>query len=118
MVNTVKMDIPAPPHAGALLTNYIKTHRIYQSALGRVLGLRPASIQSYKRRAALQSDTLWSLSHALKHNFFADIAALLPAVFTTDALPDSAPAARIAELEEQVKLLTVERDVWMKAAGR
>ncbi|MFA6059786.1 MAG: hypothetical protein WC756_16395 [Taibaiella sp.] len=90
------------PHLGELLQKYITEHRVYQSALARIMGRVPKTIQYYKKNHSMQAAILWELSHALKHNFFADLAAALPDTFTRNS--DSEPDAK----EEQIATLQAE----------
>jgi hypothetical protein len=70
------------PHLGELLEKHIEEHRIYQSALARVMHRVPKTIQYYKKNHSMQAAILWEISHALKHNFFADLADELPDTFS------------------------------------
>ena len=70
------------PHLGELLQKHIAERRIYQSALARVMDRVPKTIQYYKKNHSIQAAILWELSHALKHNFFADLADELPDTFS------------------------------------
>lgn len=54
---------------------------------------------------------------ALKHNFVSDIAAQMPAAFSTDAPADTSKDARIRELEEALLKVTTERDVLERVMG-
>jgi len=40
------------------------------------------TLAGYEKNSAIQTAVLWELCHALKHNFFLDIACQLPAEFT------------------------------------
>ncbi len=102
-------------HAGQLVKNYITTHRIYKSALDRVMNKPKNTTIRYQKQESLQSSVLIALSHALKHNFLADLAALLPESYTTDAPKDNSQAQRIAELEEQIRILQAEKLVLLEA---
>jgi hypothetical protein len=90
------------PHIGALLQTYIDSHRTYQAALARAIQREPKTLLKYKKSHSMQAAILWELSHALKHNFFADLAAAMPDTFTRNS--DSEPNAK----EEQIAALQAE----------
>ena len=69
----------------------------------------------YQKAASLKTNILFDLSHALHHNFFADIADTLPKEYTTDAVQNTTSTDRIAALEEEVKLLKTENAALLKA---
>lgn len=100
---------------GALLKSYLASKKIVKSVLARRIGKSNAEILRYQKRASLSTDILLSLSHVLKHNFFLDIAAVLPQEYTTNATKDTATTDRIADLELQVKLLETEKAVLLEA---
>ncbi len=99
------------PHMGTILKEFFKKRRTYKASLARLLKKDDVAIVRYQKRASLQGELLWALSLALKHNFFMDFAALLPEGFTTNAPVDTTKDDRIAQLEEEVKILTRERDL-------
>jgi hypothetical protein len=103
-------DLPMP-HIGANLKVFFKDRRTHKSVLARILKVNDVSIVRYQKRPSLQCRILWELSLALKHNFFKDLAALMPEDFTTYAPIDTSKDERIAQLEEEVKMLTRERDL-------
>jgi hypothetical protein len=102
-------------HVGQLIKTYIDTKRIAKSAVARKIGKADNDMLRYQKSVSLKSEVLLMLSHALQHNFFADIAALLPAHYTTDAPVDVLNAERIAALEQQVKILQAEKAVLLEA---
>lgn len=82
---------------GLLLRNYIKQHRIYKSALARAVNRHPTTLQDLIKKPSLQTTILWEISVALKHNFFADIAAQLG---IADGF-ENPLQQRVTELEKQ-----------------
>lgn len=102
------------PHSGKLLLAYFKEKRIRKSALARLMNCRPDTVYGFEKNSSIQTAILWELSHALQHNFFADIAALLPETYTTDAPQDQTNTNRIAELELQLKLLEAEKAILLE----
>ncbi|MES2545264.1 MAG: hypothetical protein V4548_10290 [Bacteroidota bacterium] len=59
----------------------------------------------------MSTTILLSLCHALKHNFFQDIAALLPASYTTDVAVDTTIAEEITALKLEITILKAEKAV-------
>lgn len=107
------------PHLGILLKEYITKHSVYRSSLSRYMERKPSTIEYYLKQPTLQTALLWELSTALKHNFFRDLAAQLPAAFTTNAPDDTLPfKERIAALEEEAKLLNAKLETLMAVMGR
>jgi hypothetical protein len=101
------------PHTGKLLSDHIKKHRIRQNALARALNRQTGTLISFRKNATLQTAILWELCHALKHNFFADIAHQLPTDYPT-SLPDTTTdplQLQIQDLQQQIARLTHERDL-------
>ncbi len=98
-------------HIGQLLKSYIDRNKIFKSVLARKLNSRDAQIIRYQKSASLKTEVLLALCHALKHNFFTDIAALLPSDYSTDVPKDTTYQEQIAQLKEQVKTLESERNI-------
>ena len=103
MNNLNKTDPPV--HAGQIIKNYIDKHRLYKSVLARMLRISDSQVNRYQKKESIATATLLSISHAMKHNFFADIAAMLPASYSTDAPADTTITDRIAALEKENELL-------------
>ncbi|MBW2936676.1 hypothetical protein KXJ69_01075 [Aureisphaera sp. CAU 1614] len=99
-MKTLKTPHIASPHIGNMLQNRIKLRRISKAALSRNAGRTPQTIQRYLKRPSLQFSILWELCVAMQHNFLLDLAAQLPADFTTYA-PD--PTLALQEALEQQK---------------
>jgi len=115
----MKTTTSAPaPHAGQLVARVFKARKISKAFLSRLLGVRPSVIIGYTQSESMRVSTLWHLSQALRHNFFADIAARLPSDFATNVSPDTRDADRIAELEKEVEKLRTEIGVWEKIGGK
>ena len=94
------------PHVGQLLKNHIRKHRLRRGVLAGILGRSYSTVYNYQESPSMQTHILWELSTALKHNFFRDVAAQLPADFTTNAPDSSLPLLEhIAVLEEENKML-------------
>ncbi|PHR13909.1 MAG: hypothetical protein COA40_05240 [Aequorivita sp.] len=99
------------PHLGTKLKEHIKTRRISKAALARAINKKDQEILRYQKRNSFQCALLWELSLVMKHNFFMDLAVQLPQEFSTYAPVDTSKDDRIAQLEDEVKMLTRERDL-------
>ncbi|MBC7523982.1 MAG: hypothetical protein H7239_06050 [Flavobacterium sp.] len=102
------------PHSGQLLTTYFKEKRTRKSALARVLNRRPDTIYGYEKNSTIQTAILWELCHALQYNFFADIAAQLPASYATKSALTT-QADKIAQLEQEISTLNREKNLLLEA---
>lgn len=102
------------PHLGQLLKEHITKHQVYRSSLARHMERQPSTIEYYLKKPTLHTSILWEIATALKHNFFADLAAQLPPDFTTNAPDLTVPLQeRIATLEEENKLLNAKVETLM-----
>lgn len=102
-------------HVGQLLKDYLAAHKIIKSALARKMGKNDNEILRYQKSASLKTDVLLALSHALQHNFFADITLLLPTTYSQTTLPAiEAKDQRIAQLEQENLLLTNDRNLLLQ----
>lgn len=73
----------------------------------------------YTKRPSIQTKVLWQLCTAMKHNFFMDLAAQLPAGATTNAPdPTLALQQRVAALEEENKLLQIKVETLMQVVRK
>ena len=107
------------PHLGKLVKDHITKHKVYRSSLSRYMERQPSTIEYYLKKPTLQTAILWELSTSLKHNFFADLAAQLPADFTTNAPDPTLPfKEQIAALEEENKVLTTKVETLMAVVGK
>ena len=98
-------------HVGAIVKKYIDTNKVFKSVVGRRMKKRDSEIIRYQKSASLKTDILLALCHAMKHNFFADIAVLLPAEYSTDVPKDTTAEDEIARLKDQIRLLESERNI-------
>ena len=102
-------------HIGRMLNSHIVKNKISKAALARKLDINDRYIQRYENRDSLQFSLILQLCHALRHNFFTDIAAMLPQTYTATTLPDDSKDRRIAELEKEIDVLKAEKAVLMEA---
>lgn len=109
----MKKQEPTPvtdPHVGEFLKSFMVKHRLSIAALARRLEVDDTQVNRYFKNKAVKSSVLFDICHAYQHNFFADLATTLPPHYI-HAHPDTTQQERIANLEEQLKLVTAERDV-------
>lgn len=102
------VTIPESPNIGQILNNHVRRNRFHQSALARNIGVRSETIANFLRRPDNRISYIWRICFALNYNFFADIAAKLPA---TMRCAPTAKDERIAELEKEMQQLRTERDI-------
>lgn len=106
-------------NTGKMIDDFITKNRIFKSNLGQDINRNGLSILAYTRNVSIQTGILIDLCHALKHNFFRDIADQLPADFTTTK-PDSSHIekdALIAQLQEEVKVLKIQNEILLRVKG-
>lgn len=123
---TLNTAAPAP-NTGEMLSKYITDKRIYQSALARLLNRNQSTISAFREGATIQTAILWEICHALKYNFFADIAAQLPADygFSAENTHKEQADTTVDSLQKEIALLKMERDMlksmletWVKSGGK
>ena len=95
---------PAPNTCEFLVT-HIKKKRISKAALSRHLKRNNKTLVTYLRNQTMQTAVLWEICHALKHNFFADMAAQLLDTFSSNVIKDNSSNERITMLEHENELL-------------
>lgn len=103
------------PHIGTMLKSHLDNRRARKSVLARKMEVSDTSILNYQKRESLQLSILWKLSQELKHNFFADIAALLPADFTKTTPADTSKDDEIARLKHDIEILEAKKNVLLDA---
>jgi transcriptional regulator with XRE-family HTH domain len=104
-------------HIGEIIRQYLKSNKISSAALARKLNVGDGTVLSYQKSSGGNNATLIILCHALKHNFFADIAALLPKAYSTTAPIDDINIKKIAQLEQEITILKAEKAVLLQAMG-
>ncbi|PKB17562.1 hypothetical protein [Flavobacterium sp. 5] len=66
------------PSIGNFIHYHIIQHKIKKGDLARTLQILPTGLNDYYKRDSLQFAILWKLSHAMKHNFIAQLGEYLP----------------------------------------
>jgi DNA-binding Xre family transcriptional regulator len=105
---------------GIMIEKYLKKHRISKTSLGKKINRTGISIFRYTENISIQTGILLDICHALKHNFFQDMADQLPKDFTVSNIPPAdnrLPAweKETAELKERIKILEAEKAVLLEA---
>ena len=106
---------------GKLIDDFITKKRIFKSDLGRDIDRNGLSILAYIRNSSIQTGILIDLCHALKHNFFRDIADQLPEDFTRTQPKDNTLISEkdqiIAQLQEENKVLKIQNEILLRIKG-
>ncbi|MGL2965635.1 hypothetical protein [Flavobacterium sp. XGLA_31] len=105
-------------HTGVLLTKVTKEKHISNPELGKLIGRIPLSVKQYKQKGTMQTAVLAEICHALKHNFFSDMADKLPQHFTknqpnTDAILKEKDDL-IAQLQEENRILKIRNEILLE----
>lgn len=108
-------------HTGRMLLDYMAKHRISKTELGKKIDRKGISILNYTRTHSVQISILLAISHAVKHNFFRDIADQLPREYTTAQPEDKTVLnekdALIAQLQEENKVLSIQNEILLRIKG-
>ena len=97
---------------GKLLRGFVEKNKITNAGLSRDINRNATSIFKYKENVSIQTGILIEICHATKHNFFQDIANLLPKDFTvTNDLKAQNEIQLIAQHQEEINSLKNEMDV-------
>lgn len=103
------------PHIGAMVKAQLKLKHLTMADVARKMEVARNGVLEYTRNPSLQVGILWHLSKIICHNFFEDLAALLPSN-NTDAngkpLAESEALAQLAEKEKRIKELEMELKVY------
>jgi DNA-binding Xre family transcriptional regulator len=86
---------------GHIVSTYLEQKRIRRAALSRKMSIQISSLLRLQKRDSIQTKTLLEITNHLKHNFFMDIALMLPPDYTTTTDPFAQKNQRIAELEAE-----------------
>ena len=118
MENNMPLESESVPDIGLIIARYFKEKRTYKSSLSRKLGVRPQTVLEYRKKKTMQTQTIWTLSLALKHNFLKDLADQLPKEFTSFSPQDDTLQDRIAALEKENELLKAQLSVLKEVIGK
>ena len=65
-------------HIGNMIKNYIDSKNLKRTAIAKQMNTPNTAIYAYEKRDSLKTDTVMRICHALKYNFFMDVANSLP----------------------------------------
>lgn len=106
---------------GKLIEKILKELRVTNVDIEKAIGRSGSSMYKYIRNSSIQTGILIDLCYALKYNIFQEIANELPSDFMkTDKEAEQKLAFRtendnrIADLEEEIKILKIQLDLLMK----
>ncbi|MBC7494454.1 MAG: hypothetical protein H7221_05545 [Flavobacterium sp.] len=98
--------------------------KLSNAALERAIGRPGSSLYKFIRSSSIQTSILIDLCYAMKYNIFQEIANELPSEFAKTDRDTAAKLAekqdyetRIANLEEENKILKAQLDIVMKLKG-
>ena len=118
-MKTPRTPIATCPDVGKVIRTHIKKRRISKAALSRNVNHNHQALHSILQRHSLQLQTLWELCVAMRHNFLLDLAAQLPADFTTHAPdPTLAQQEELEQLREENKILSAKLEELRNAIGK
>jgi DNA-binding Xre family transcriptional regulator len=100
---------------GKIIKDYLIKNKISRAALTRKLGKNANHIMYIQKQPSLKTESLWELCHALEHNFFQDIASMLPESYTTIDNHGDPKDTLIKELQQQITILKAEKEVLLQA---
>jgi hypothetical protein len=116
--SAIMNDTIKAPDTGSILKTFLGRKGVSKALLAQKLGYNTTCVYVYFKRPTMQVSLLWRLSILLGHNFFKDIAALLPADLSTNVLPDNTKDnlltikdEQIAALQKENERLIMERDI-------
>lgn len=106
-------------NTGIIIKNLMKELNLSNSAIQTAIGRKGSAMYKYYRNASIQTDILIDLCYAMNYNIFQVVANQLPTEFrnVNKETQKSAQEQRIAELEEENKILKAQLDIVMKLKG-
>lgn len=96
---------------GELLSFHMESRFIRNEKLANLIGKTGQTITKYRTTEIMRSDMIAEISYALQHNFFQDMANLLPAEFTVNAELNSNNQRYVNQLEEENKVLKIQNEL-------
>jgi len=111
------------PHNGKLLSDYIFKNKVNRAELARQMDISTTSVYKYAQSYSLQLGILWKASLALKHNFVAELGALLAVDYITpkeEVLQNELKTKQIEieVLQKQIEHLSIEISVYKSIVGK
>jgi hypothetical protein len=101
-------------HIGNLLHAYLEKNRIRRAALARKMEINLINLMKMEKKEHLNTSRLLEISTILQHNFFMDIAQLLPVNYKTSHDIFEEKNLEIEKLKKEIEKLTIEKDILLK----
>jgi len=98
-------------HFGNWLKKVILEHKMTRVEITNAMNASAPVLYAYEERPSLQLYIIFRLCHAMKYNFFKDIAAQLPETYSYDKEAQAKYEAHLTALEEENKKLKWENDL-------
>jgi hypothetical protein len=98
-------------HLGRMLHQFIENRFLSRTDISKQLGVPNTAIYAYEKRPTLQVLNLWKICHAVKYNFFMDIANALPEEYERNIFHKSRQDELIAQQAEEIKRLQWENNL-------
>ena len=91
-----------------MIKNYIDRKNLKRSAIAQLLHTPNTAIYAYEKRDSLKTSTVMRICHALKYNFFMDMANSLPAEYEYNRSLSGAKDGLIDQQSAEILRLTNE----------
>jgi hypothetical protein len=98
------------PLVGNFIHYHIVHNKIKKADLARDLEILPSGMSDYFKRESLQFAILWKLSHAMKHNFIAQLGEYLPYRFET--VREKALLKQLEEKDTQIQKMEIQLETF------
>ena len=85
-------------HIGNMIKNHIDSKNLKRTAIANLMNTPNTAIYAYEKRDSLKTGTVMRVCHALRYNFFMDVANSLPIEYEYD---HSLSAAKDVVIEQQ-----------------
>ena len=94
-----------------MLKDYMSHRNLKKIDTANILGIPQSAIYTYEKSASLQTANLLRFCHALKYNFFMDIANSLPREYNHSELLVSEKDTLIASQTAEIQKLKMENEL-------
>ena len=98
-------------HVGSMIYNLIERKNLKRTDVARKIGIPSTAIYANEKQGSLQTRNLIRMSHALKYNFFMDIANLLPREYEWSSELVSDKDLLLKQQAEEIQKLKWENDL-------
>ena len=88
-------------HVGKMLKDYMSHRNLKKSDVANSIGIPSTAVYAYEKSTSLQTGNIMRFCHALKYNFFMDIANSLPKEYTHGELYESEKDILIKTMTEE-----------------